>query len=121
MKTKNIPESLDDAIDTLYSDLSAKDVKFIEENDHSTIHFFGGMQMRNNWHLWDKKSPINKDIQRRFKLAHGDDCSGLIFTGLWAKVRGEDVTKELKKCAARYTKHWRKSGVDPMTGKKIVV
>ena len=121
MKTTEIPKTLDDAIDKLYSELSVKDVEFIKMNDHSSIHFFGGMKMRKDWHLWDKKSSINEDIQKRFKLAHGDDCSGLIFTGLWAKVKGLNVTKELKKCAARYTKHWKKSGVDPMTGKKIAV
>ena len=121
MKPKDIPKTLNEAIEKLYSDLTAEDVKFITENDHSSIHFFGGMRMRNDWHLWDKKSPINKDIQKRFKLSHGDDCSGLIFTGLWANVRGLDVTKELKKCASSYIKHWKKSGVDPMTGKKIAV
>jgi len=119
MKTKDIPQSLDAAIEKLYSDLNAKDVEFIKSKDHSSIHFFGGMKLRNDWHLWDKKSPINKDIQKRFKLAHGDDCSGLIFTGLWAKVRGEDVTAKLNECAARYTKHWLKEGVDPMTGKEL--
>jgi hypothetical protein len=117
--TPNIPKTLDEAINTLYSALNAEDIKFIKENDHSAIHFFGGMQMRNDWHLWDKKSSINKDIQTRFHLCHGDDCGGLIFTGLWAKVRGKNVVTELNKCAARYTKHWLKEGYDPMTGKEL--
>ena len=118
MKTE-IPKTLNEAIDTLYSDLSPKDIKFIKENDHSSIHFFGGMQMRNNWHLWDTKSSLNKDIQKRFSLCHGDDCSGLIFTGLWAKVKGENVEEALNKCAESYTAHWKREGVDPMTGKKV--
>ena len=119
MKPQTIPKTLDEAIEKLYSDLSDKDVKFIEENDHSSIHFGGGMTMRNNWNLWDKKSPLNKDIQKRFHLAHGDDCSGLIFTGLWAKVKGEDVGRALDRCAARYTKHWKSMGVDPITDKEL--
>jgi len=118
MKSKPIPKTLDAAIDELYSGLSVKDVQFIKANDHSSIHFFGGMKMRNDWHLWDKKSPINEDIQKRFNLAHGDDVSGLIFTGVWAKVRDLDVNNELHNCAARYTKHWKKMNVDPMTGEK---
>lgn len=119
MKTTEIPTTLDSAIEQLYSTLTKEDTEFIKKNDHSSIHFSGGMQMRNDWHLWDIDSPIRKDIQKRFKLAHADDCSGLIFTGLWAKVKGEDVNAALSACADNYTKYWAKMGVDPITGKQI--
>lgn len=119
MKKLSIPTSLDNAIETLYNDLKPADIEFIKTKDHASIHHFGGMQMRNNWHLWDTKGDINKDIQSRFGLVHGDDCSGLIFTGVWAKVREQDVSKELKKAAASYKRHWKKCGVDPMTGDYI--
>jgi len=90
-----------------------------QKHDHSVIHHSAGMAMRNEWHLWDKKSKISKDIQKRFQLCHGDDLSGLINTALWAKVKGEGIDKALIKCAKRYKKHWKDSGVDAMTGEPL--
>jgi len=52
------------------------------------------MKMRNDWSLWDLKTPLVKDIQTRFGLfGHGDDCSGLIHAGIWATVRGQNVER----------------------------
>jgi hypothetical protein len=116
---KKIPNTLNDAINKLYSNLTEKDIKFIKENNHSSIHHFGGMQMRNDWNLWDKEAGINKDVQQRFGLSHGDDVSGLIFSGLWEKVKGNDVDKALQTVADKYKKHWQKSGVDAMTGEPL--
>ena len=116
---KEIPPTLDSAIEFLYTNLSEKELKFIKSNDHSSIHHFGGMQLRNDWNLWNTKSALNKDIQKRFGLMHGDDCSGLIFTGLWAKVKGENVNDALNNVAESYINHWKRSGVNPMTGEPI--
>jgi hypothetical protein len=113
------PTTLNEGIDILYSTLTPKDIEFIKTEDHSTIHFTAGMSLRNNWKLWDKKSPINKDIQARFNLSHGDDCSGLLYTGLWAKVRGLNVEDELNKCAKSYHEHWNDMGVDALTGEML--
>jgi superfamily I DNA/RNA helicase len=120
MKISNYqPDTLDDAIKYLYDNLTPEDIKFIKCNIPSSIHFLSGMVLRNNWHLWDKKSNISKDIQKRFGLAHGDDLSGLIHTAIWSKVKGEDVEKALNKCAKRYKTHWKNSGVDAMTGEPL--
>jgi hypothetical protein len=120
MKISNYqPDTLDDAIKYLYDNLTPEDIKFIKSNDHSTIHHFGGMQMRNEGRLWDKKSKINRDIQKRFGLAHGDDISNLIFDGLWTKVKHKNVEKALEKCANRCKKHWKDSGFDAMTGEPL--
>ena len=116
---KTIPLTLNDAINVLYSSLKPNDIEFIKNNDHSAIHFTGGMQLRNDWGLWDKNSSINKDIQQRFGLSHGDDCSGLIFTGLWAKVQGVDLDDALNNCAEKYKEHWRSYNTDPLTGEQI--
>ena len=99
---KTIPLTLNDAINVLYSSLKPND-----------------MQLRNDWGLWDKNSSINKDIQQRFGLSHGDDCSGLIFTGLWAKVQGVDLDDALNNCAEKYKEHWRSYNTDPLTGEQI--
>jgi hypothetical protein len=121
MKTKEyIPETLDDAINYLYDNLKDRDIHFIRYNDPIATHHYGGMALRNNWGLWKKNTPLKKDIKARFNLfGHGDDCSGLIFEGLWTKVKGKDVNAALTKAAKRYHTHWPKYGIDPVTGKEM--
>lgn len=114
------PKTLNEAIDHLYSNLTDKDKDFIRNNTHASIHHFGGMSMRNGWNLWEKGTPFKKDIMERFNLfGHGDDCSGLIFEGVWTKVNGGDVDVALNATAERYRKHWTKYGVDPLTGEEV--
>lgn len=114
------PKTLDEAIEHLYSTLTEEDKEFIRNNSHGTIHHFTGMALRNAWGLWKEGTPFKKDIKKRFNLfGHGDDCSGLIFEGVWAQVKGEDVNTVLTATAKRYTKHWKKYGVNPETGKEI--
>ena len=47
---------------------------------------------------------------KELHIGHADDISGLIFRGVWQKVRGEPV--ELQSEIERYHKHWRGLGVD---------
>lgn len=116
----NVPATLDEAIETLYKVLSEDDIKYLKENGTAGCHFSGGMAIRNGWSLWENDTPFKKDIKKRFNLfGHGDDCSGLIFTGILAKVKGKDVNEELNKEAERYKKHWPKYGIDPETGEEI--
>lgn len=115
-----IPNTLHEAINTLYNDLKQDEIDFIKSNDNSLIHHGTGMTIRNNWKLWEKDTPFKHDIKEKYNLfGHGDDCSGLIFTGLWAKVKGHNVDSALKKEAKRYTTHWKNSGIDPVTGEEI--
>lgn len=113
------PKTLDEAIEHLYSILSKEDKKYIKENSQGSVHHFAGMAMRNAWGLWKNGTPFKKDIKKRFNLfGHGDDCSGLIFEGVWAKVKGDNVTETLNSTAERYRVHWKKYGINPTTGKK---
>jgi hypothetical protein len=115
-----VPSTLNEAIDYLYSELDTKDIDYIKSQKSGSVHFSLGMYLRNNWSLWEEGTPFKKDIQTRFGIwGMGDDCSGLILEGLWAKVNGEDVDAILTKTAERFKKHWIKSGIDPATGKEI--
>jgi len=116
-----VPVTLNEAIDYLYSLLETKDIEYIKAENQSGVHFTMGMYLRNNWSLWEQDTPLSKDIRNRFKLfCHGDDVSGLILTGLWAKVNGLNIDEELNKEADKYKKHWPKYGIDPETGEEIL-
>lgn len=114
------PTTLNDAIATIVAGLTPEEVKYIQDNnDSGGIHHGVGTAIRNGWSLWEKDSPLVKDIRARFDVSHGDDCSGLIFTGVWATVRGGDVDRDLKAQAKSYLRHWKKSGVDQHTGEPL--
>lgn len=114
------PKTLLEAINILAADLSNNEKEFIRGNDSGSVHHFAGMCIRNEWGLWKKDSPIVQDIKSRYGLfGHGDDCSGLILAGLWAKVKGEDVEKTLQAEAQKYISHWKRYGLNPKTGEEI--
>ena len=115
-----IPNTILEAIQLLYNGLTASEKEFILGNDAARVHHFTGMAIRNEWGLWNKNSPIVKELQTEYGLfGHGDDCSGLILAGLWAHVRGQDVEKTLAAEADRYYAHWKREGLDPKTGEPI--
>lgn len=115
------PKSVNEAIDYLYNNITEEERKFIlSEKNHGLIHHGAGTALRNGWGLWEKDTPFKKDVKERFNLfGHGDDCSGLIFEGLWAKVKGKDVDEALNKAATRYYNHWKKCGLNPETGEEV--
>lgn len=115
MKIEEPPKTLNEAIEKLFSSLSERDIESIEINGFSTYHFSVGTKIRNIWQLWEKNSPIKKDLAIRFGLSHGDDCSGLIFAGAWARLKKLDLEKELEKTANSYKEHWLNRGIDPLT------
>lgn len=117
---KFVPLTVDEAIDFIVNSLSDEEVNTIKSSESSECHFTTGMYLRNTWHMWDTTNPLSLDFQKRFKLfGHGDDVSGIILTGVWAKVNGKDVDEELNKEADHYRKHWKKQGLDPLTGEKL--
>ena len=120
-KPHKMPRTLDEAIKMVISRLEPADINFIKnEKDPNLVHMGFGMWLRNNLGLWKNDTPFKKDIKKRFNLfGHGDDCSGLILTGVWAKVRKKNVEQALSREAASYARHWTTQGTNPKTGKKI--
>lgn len=115
---KVVPKTVDEAINSIVDGLDPTELEYIKNNGQAYQHFTTGMAMRNEWGLWKETSPIKLDFQKRFNLfGHGDDISGIILDGVWAKVRGDNVERTLLKAAERFRFHWRKSKVDPETGK----
>jgi hypothetical protein len=115
-----IPVTLNEAIDLIYATLDEKEKAYLTQDDAlAGLHHSFGMDLRNGWGLWEKQSPIVKDVQNKFSIfAHADDISGLILAGVVAQIKGLDVSSELNKTAESYARHWKKYGIDPKTGKE---
>jgi hypothetical protein len=116
--TATIPTTIPAAIEQLYSKLDQESIDFIKKNDSSSIHFGTGMSLCNNWHLWDKESPLNIDFRQRYNLfGHADDISELLYNAIWAKVRGKNIEKAINDTVTKYRKHWAGQGLNPLTGR----
>ena len=105
------PETLDEAVDQLLSQMSESDKQAYrrEDPDHpgSRFHFGGGMAMRNRWSLWDHDTPLSQWFLSH-GIFHGDDRSAVIFKALYCRLT--DTPFDIAKEAAFYEAFWAKSG-----------
>jgi len=104
----SVPNSVATAVEALVVSLEKDDIEYIRSTKGTSGHFTIGMAIRNSWSLWEKETPIVQDAIKTYKIAHGDDISGLIFAWAWAKVRGEDF--DPLAFVERYHEHWAKTG-----------
>ena len=117
-----VPATLEEAADLIHATLDEGQIKWVKEtNLYDALpqlrHGFG-QQLRNSWSLWED-GPLRKHVQERLGLfGHGDDLSALVFTALWAKVRGDEVFPDLVAEADGMKAHWRSMGINPLTGEK---
>lgn len=112
------PKTLEEAIELLEKNLDSEDIEYIKENKPESVHLFIGMNLRNDWGLW-QNSELAQFFKNVYGLGHADDMSGIILSSLFAKVRGEKflVKDEIKK----YKDYWLNKEIDPLTQEKINV
>lgn len=118
MTSKNIeiPNTLEECLKQLMKQNKKEDLakwsKTSEDNATSSIHFTTGMNLRNNWKLWDKTSPLSKYF-KTIGIVHADDMSGIILTSLYRTLNGKDI--DLESQVKYYRDYWTKMGVNPDT------
>lgn len=103
---EKIPETLEEALSMIESELAQEDRKVIAESSPSEFHFSVGMGLRNRWKLWTGSS-----LSLWFNKAgikHPDDMSAIILTALKHRVVGTpyDMEKDVK----FYQEYWKNSG-----------
>ena len=118
LNVEKIPATVYEAVDILYEGLTDEERDYILSHDKWSLHHGVGTCMRNGWKLWHRETPLVQWCIKELQVGHGDDISGLMFTGLWQKVHGQpvDFTEQI----AIYHKHWRGMGVDPITQERLV-
>jgi len=115
------PKTIEEAIEMLYNGMTADEIERAKNYSPANYHHSLGTQLRNNWNFWGE-SELKQDFINRFELfGHGDDLSGVILDGLFAKCQGRDVGAAIKKTIDSYKRHWLKSGLNPKTGEQIKV
>ncbi|MFN9730180.1 MAG: DUF6794 domain-containing protein [Pseudomonadota bacterium] len=83
------PKTVDEAASQLRSRLSPEDLEWIRRNPKdvvtSQLHLPYGTGVRNEFGLWGKNRPLLKSCG----VEDAEECSGIIFSALWDKVRSE--------------------------------
>lgn len=105
-----IPETLEECVEAMI-EVNLKQIDCLRKEDMNKYHFSTGMQMRNEWGLWDKNSTLYKHFKERFGLWHADDTSSLIMTCFKNAING--TTWEINSEVKRYLDHWERLGVGP--------
>jgi len=83
------PKSVDEAVQRLRNRLSPEDLEWIRRNPKdvvtSQLHLPYGTGVRNDFGLWGK----NKPLLASCRTSHAEECSSIIFSAMWDKVRAE--------------------------------
>lgn len=99
-----------EVIDQLCAQLSKEEIATIKRRpDAADYHRSVGMALRNELGLWNKETPVVKTCAASWGVTHGDDVSGLILSGVIAKVRGKRFNFEAE--VERYRHHWATQGL----------
>ena len=114
---KNAPGTLDEAIQRLHNDIESgkmpdgKDwLASPEDEAMSNVHHGFGMWLRNNWGMWDKKSPLHLHFVNIHQIWHADDMSGIILTTFHRRANERPV--KIHEQIEKYKSHWRKHGIE---------
>jgi hypothetical protein len=105
MKQK-IPNNLGEAIKFLEKNLKPEDREHLVKNlgKDPWIHFGFGMNMRNNWKLWEKGTPLH-DWFERVGIFHADDMSSIINKSFVRYIKNEPI--ELEEQVKHYQDYWK--------------
>ena len=103
------PETLWELIDKVYEGLDKPSRRYLKEG--YPVHYRFGINIRYDYHLWDRKSPVVQWCIANLGLDHADDISGLVISGLRLKAKEELLNLDDE--IARYKAHWKQFGVDP--------
>lgn len=98
---KNLPCTIDEAVDYLLANLSLNDevkITLMKKEDLPALHFSLGAYIRNAFRLWSKGG------HRRLMMAcrqhtgnnelHEDDAAALIIQALWERLQHKGIMKQ---------------------------
>ena len=101
------PSNLDECLKELsYLVESYDSNKFLNDKDIITkLHFGLGMNIRNEWGMWDDSSDLYKWFSRN-GIFHPDDMSSIVFESFIRKLKKEPIDFEGQ--VKFYQEYWKK-------------
>ena len=100
MDIKPIPTTIKEAVDQIVGSLTPAEQEIILKHPHpARYHHTVGLAIRNEWGLWEPDSPLKRDAVQTYRIAHGDDISGLILAWVVARVTGGEHFDPLARVA----------------------
>lgn len=98
---------MEEAVEMLVAGFSETDKATVRGLESpAAMHFGLGMAMRNNWSFWED-TPLRRDCIAKWKIAHGDDLSGLMLAWVFHRLRDEPFDPE-EHCKT-YHSHWKET------------
>lgn len=110
MKIKQ-PKDLREALSILNEQYNDKeeDLNYFKSlPDGNGVHFTFGMWLRNNWLLWEQKTPIVVWFKNTYGIYNADDISGIILDTWHRQLNG--LTPRVEELVTKYKAHWEKNG-----------
>lgn len=80
-----------------------KALKEIGENDIALFHFTWGQDMRNEWSMWEKNTPLVNSFKET-GITHADDMSGIILKSAHRILNKKPV--KLDEQIEHYQNYW---------------
>lgn len=115
-----IPRNLDEAVEMVKEVLTEADIASIKNGlSPIDVHFTTGMNIRNDWSLWDKGNPLVKGFWERYGIDHADDISGIILDCVWRDILGEP--RRDRQIAKENKKYWETLKEAEETGTSIIM
>ena len=109
------PETVKDLVILIVNKLQNSSVD-LDEKWAVRQHHQLGRWIRNEYRLWDVNSPVSKDAQDNYDIAHADDISGLVLD--WAQAVISDAKCfDPRAVCKKFNEHWAKFGT---TSKKTM-
>lgn len=119
-----IPETLDEAVLSLYDSLDDYDRDFLNKEIQyrdvngilTLLHHNLGQGIRNTWGLW-QDSILARFFKETYGLGHADDMSSIIIKKFLSDYF--DKIYDIEADVEHYKKYWISYNVDPLTQKEI--
>jgi hypothetical protein len=100
---EKIPKNLDGAIASLNKHLFEEDKIKLSNNDSSIHHGFG-RNIRNEWGLWRKGTPLYEWFKSQ-GIEHADDMSAIIFESFRRQRKNQPI--DLDKQISHHQNYWK--------------
>jgi hypothetical protein len=113
-----VPNTMDEAVAMVIAGLSEED-KVVLRDPAVTVgmmHFGVGQFIRNAWSFWED-TPLRRDCIQRWRIAHGDDVSGLLLAWVVAELRGESF--DPADCCSHFHAHWTRHGTTSLAAVNV--